>query len=155
MLPDSAKVAAVCLAAYALAVADQDTRKQATPNQKRAVLQTLDLIDARITLIRRSPQFEAGVFQDSISSIRDHIRWLTFAAEIWRPQTAEDGQNLRASLQRIQAALATIDAVTVRNWNLIRAIEDDLQIKVDFCKALGLSTNAIVIASTKQDGLKE
>ena len=42
-----------------------------------------------------------------------------------------------------------------RTLNLIRAIEDDLEIKVDFCRALGLSTNALVIASTKQDGLKE
>jgi hypothetical protein len=80
---------------------------------------------------------------------------LTGAAESWRPQTPEEGQNLRASLQRIRAALATIDAVTPRTLNLIRAIEDDLEIKVDFCKALGLSTNAQVIASTKQDGLKE
>jgi hypothetical protein len=39
--------------------------------------------------------------------------------------------------------------------NLIRAIEDDLEIKVDFCRTHGLSTNAVVIASTKQDGLKE
>ena len=62
---------------------------------------------------------------------------------------------MRVSLQRIQAALASIDAVTPRTLNLIRAIEDDLEIKTDFCRELGLSTNAVVIASTKQDGLKE
>ena len=142
MLPDPAKLAAVCLAAYALAFADQDARKQTTPNQKQAILQALDLINDRISLIARDSQFQVEAFRNSISPIRDHTRWLTGAAESWRPQTAEEGQNLRASLQRIQAALATIDAVTPRTLNLIRAIEDDLEIKVDFCRALGLSTNA-------------
>ena len=47
MLPDPAKFAAVCLAAYALAFADQDARKQTTPNQKQAVLQALDRINDR------------------------------------------------------------------------------------------------------------
>ncbi len=155
MLPDSAKVAAVCLAAYALAFADQDSRKRTTSNQKQAILQTLDLIDDRISRIGRFPQFQVEPFRKSISSIREHIRWLSSAAELWRPQTAEEGQNLRASLQRIQAVLATIDSVTPRDFRLIRAIEDDLQIKVDFCRTFGLSTNAVVIASTKQDGVKE
>lgn len=51
--------------------------------------------------------------------------------------------------------LATIDSLTARDFRLIRAIEDDLQIKVDFCRTFGLSTNAVVIASTKQGGVKE
>jgi len=155
MLPDAAKFVAVCVAACALAFADQDERRQNLPNQRQAILQALDLINNRISSIERDPQFQVEAFRNALPPIRGYARWLSSAAEIWHPQTAEEGQNLRVSLQRIQAALASIDAVTPRTLNLIRAIEDDLEIKTNFCRELGLSTNAVVIASTKQDGLKE
>jgi hypothetical protein len=155
MLPDPAKFAVVCVAACLIAFGNQDERRQTVPNQKQLVIQTLDLINNRISSIGRDPQFQVEAFRNSISPMHDHIRWLTGAAKSWRPESAEEGQNLRASLQRIQAALASIDAVTPRTLNLIKAIEDDLEIKTSFCRVLGLSTNAVVIASTKQDGLKE
>ena len=155
MLPVPAKFAAVCLAAYAFASADQDERRQPAANQRQFVIQTLELIKNRLAVLGNDPKFQVEPFRNPLSQIQAHTNWLSNAAAAWRPATSEEGQPLRMSLERIQSALATIDTTTPRTLALLREIDDDLGIKTNFCKALGLSANALVIASTKQDGVKE
>ena len=148
MLPDTAKLAAVCVVACAVSFTYQDASKQAIPNEKQLVVQTLENIDARLSSLGHDPKF-----QNAVPKIRDHVAWFRAKAMTWQPATENDGQNIRQSLQQILAALPAIDAPAAQHR--MAEIETDLAAKVDFCRTFGLSANAVVIAATKKAGLEE
>ena len=148
MLPDTAKLAAVCVVACAVSFAYQDASKQAIPNEKQLVVQTLENIDARLSSLGHDPKF-----QNAVPKIRDHVAWFRAKAMTWQPATENDGQSIRQSLQQILAALPAIDAPAAQHR--MAEIEADLAAKVDFCRTFGLSANAVVIAATKKAGLEE
>ena len=148
MLPATAKFAAVCVVACGFSFAYQHVSKQAIPTEKQLVIQTLQNIEARLSSVWHDPKF-----RNAAPNILNHIRWFQTKAIAWQPATEHEGQSLRQSLQVILTALPAIDAPAAQA--LMAEIEEDLAVKVDFCRTFGLSANAIVIAATKQDGLKE
>jgi hypothetical protein len=150
MLPDTARFAAVCVAACTLSFAYQDGTKQAVPNEKQLVIQTLEDIRTRLSFHRFDRRFTIAV-----PKALDHIVWLRAEAIAWRPATEHEGRGLRQSLQLILAALETVRAPTPKALALMTEIESDLAIKVQFCRTFGLSAPAIVVATTKQGGLEE
>jgi hypothetical protein len=148
MLPDTAKLAAVCVVACALSFAYQDASKQAIPNEKQLVVQTLENIEARLSSLGRDAKL-----QNAVPKIREHVAWFRTKAMTWQPATEHDGQSLRQSLQRVLSALPEIDAPAAPT--LMAEIEADFSANVDFCRTFGLSANAVVIAATKKAGLEE
>ena len=148
MLPDTAKLAAVCVVACALSFAYQDASKQPTPSEKQLVTQTLDNLETRLSSLAGAP-----TLQNAVPKIRDHVAWFRAKAMTWQPATEHDGQSIRQSLQRILSALPAIDPPAAQAR--MAEIEAYLAAKVDFCRTFGLSANAVVIAATKKAGLEE
>ena len=150
MLPDTARFAAVCVAACALSFAYQDGSKQAVSSEKQLVIQNLEDIRTRLSSLRYDRRFPSA-----LPMALDHIVWLRAKALEWQPATEQEGRGLRQSLQLILAALGTIKAPTPQAFALITEIEGDLAVKVQFCRTFGLSADAVVIAATKKNGLEE
>src|SRR5450432_1430407 len=155
VLTDTVRLTAPCAVTCALAFGYQPGLKRLQPNEKQLIIHTLNRIDGQLSFFAHNPRLHFQSFDGSISRILDHTRWFRSKAKDWRPKTTVEGQPLRKSLQLILAALRTIDAATPRTAELMQQIEDDLGAKVNFCKALGLSTMAVVIVTTKRDGLTE
>ena len=82
------------------------------------------------------------------------VTWLRERANGWAPRTFDEGREMRESIERMSRVLrrsANDDA----RVELLQAIADDLEDKVEYCRSEGLAGRRKVTVLTKRDGVVE
>lgn len=85
----------------------------------------------------------------------DPAAWLRKAAERWQPTQETEGQRLRESLQLMLRAIRRARKENRLTEDLKSAVTEDLEIKTEHCRSLGLSAEQNVEVKTKRQGMEE
>lgn len=83
------------------------------------------------------------------------LEWFKTAAAKWEPQRDDEGQDFRYSLQLMLREIRRARKQNKLTNDLIATITDDLRIKREHCKAMGLAVPEQVEVKTKRQGLDE
>jgi hypothetical protein len=121
--------------------------------EKPELIRTLAQIQDRARKIREAPgNATLSTFTDGIIA---SMQWFADAATKWSPKEPGEGVPLLGSMKRIAQALTGPQKSWAELATMLAEVRDDLTIKKEHCRAVGLTTPQRVTVVTKRNALEE
>ena len=148
MIPAMQFLIAFGTVSLTLCLATESASQEAQASQKPAIIQALR--DLSHELQRANETYA----RDSVGSARS-LKWLQKAAEDWTPHSADEGREMRESLERMARVLRSAESNAAVVKARVDEIERDLDVKGRACRVAGLIVKSSVKVVTKRKGTTE